>query len=124
MSVDLDDETFAVLVGRQDPDVYLFRVSDAWLDAMGDEEWHGPVEWRVVRGEGRIVELQMRAVAEPQQQHRAEIAEISLEDLRAENQRYEKALERIAEASADNNHSQHCHDHRKIARRALAGDAE
>lgn len=62
MSVDLDDETFAALVGRQDPDVYLFRVSDAWLEAMGDGEWHGPVEWRIPRSEGALVDLEMREV--------------------------------------------------------------
>ena len=60
--VTLDGGTFAALVGGQAPDVYLFRVSEAWVDAMGDNEWHGPVEWRIVRGEGQIVELEMRVV--------------------------------------------------------------
>ncbi len=60
--VSLDGDTFAILVGREDPDVYLFRVSEAWLDAMGDNEWHGPVEWRIVRREGSFVDLEMRAV--------------------------------------------------------------
>ncbi len=60
--VTLDGETFAALVGRQHPDVFLFRVSEAWIDAMGDNEWHGPVEWRIVREEGHFVTLEMRQV--------------------------------------------------------------
>lgn len=60
--VTLDGETFAALIGRENREVYLFRVSEPWLDAMGDNEWHGPVEWRVVREEGRIVTLEMREV--------------------------------------------------------------
>lgn len=60
--VTLDGQTFAALAGRESRDVFLFRVSDAWLEAMGDNEWHGPVEWRVVREEGRIVTLEMREV--------------------------------------------------------------
>lgn len=60
--VTLDGATFAELVGRENRDVFLFRVSDAWIEAMGDNRWHGPVEWRVVREEGRIVTLEMREV--------------------------------------------------------------
>jgi hypothetical protein len=60
--VTLDRSTFASLVGKEREDVYLFRVSDAWLSAMGDAEWHGPVEWRIVGGEGNIVDLEMRTI--------------------------------------------------------------
>ncbi len=60
MSVSLDAETFAALVGHQHPDVSLFRVSAAWLATIDDNEWHGPVEWRVVRDEGAMVTLEMR----------------------------------------------------------------
>jgi hypothetical protein len=60
VSVTLDAQTFARLVGRENRDVFFFRVSDAWLDAMGNEEWHGPVEWRIVREDSGFVSLEMR----------------------------------------------------------------
>jgi hypothetical protein len=62
--VTLDSSTFATLVGKESRDVYLFRVSEAWLDVMRDDEWHGPVEWHITRNEGAIVELEMRTVPE------------------------------------------------------------
>lgn len=58
----IDGDTFAALVGREGRDVYLFRVSEAWIEAMGDNEWHGPVEWRIAREQGGFVTLEMREV--------------------------------------------------------------
>lgn len=58
--VTLTAETFAQLAGTECPDTKLFRVSDAFLEFAGDNEWHGPVRWRFVRQEGHIVELEMQ----------------------------------------------------------------
>ncbi len=58
-SVTLDGETFAMLVGREER-VLLFRVAEDFIEAAGDNKWHGPVEWRFVRDEGCVVTLEMR----------------------------------------------------------------
>lgn len=59
-TVSIDGVTFAELVGREGGNVLLFRVSEAFIDAVGDNDWHGPVEWRFVRDEGQIVTIEMR----------------------------------------------------------------
>lgn len=63
MSPSISEDVFAQLVGSyQERDLYLFKVTGAWVAAVRSGRWSGPLRLRFTGGEGAMVELEIQSL--------------------------------------------------------------